>query len=242
MTTLLWITIPYVAIVIFIGGHIWRYHYDKFGWTTRSSQLYENRLLRLGSPLFHYGILPVILGHIGGILIPESATSAIGASYFDYVRSRHERRSTRATSTASLAYRRKLARERGRSSTSADQHRGVMGDAPGWSAPHRCPNASFAGTRGGPGSMIRSCRRTRMQRSRPALNWSLKGYPDWVARHKLSVDPLDHPPLRRLVSASFSSRRVEALRPCVQGIVDDLLDEVADQGPRRPPRGIRLSP
>ena len=38
---------------------IWRYRYDKFGWTTRSSQLYENRLLRLGSPLFHFGILGV---------------------------------------------------------------------------------------------------------------------------------------------------------------------------------------
>ena len=51
-----------------------------FGWTTRSSQLYENRLLRLGSPLFHFGILFVILGHVGGILIPESATKAVGIS------------------------------------------------------------------------------------------------------------------------------------------------------------------
>ena len=84
MNTLLWIIIPYVSIAIFIGGHIWRYHYDKFGWTTRSSQLYENRLLRLGSPLFHFGILLVILGHIGGILIPESATSAIGISETAY--------------------------------------------------------------------------------------------------------------------------------------------------------------
>ncbi|MFV4197428.1 respiratory nitrate reductase subunit gamma, partial [Mycobacterium tuberculosis] len=28
----------------------WRYRYDKFGWTTRSSQLYESRLLSIGSP------------------------------------------------------------------------------------------------------------------------------------------------------------------------------------------------
>ena len=84
MNTFLWIIIPYVAIAIFIGGHILRYHYDKFGWTTRSSQLYENRLLRLGSPLFHFGILLVALGHIGGILIPESATSDIGISETAY--------------------------------------------------------------------------------------------------------------------------------------------------------------
>jgi nitrate reductase gamma subunit len=84
VNTLLWIIIPYVSIAIFIGGHIWRYRYDKFGWTTRSSQLYENRLLRLGSPLFHFGILFVILGHIGGILIPESITTDLGITETAY--------------------------------------------------------------------------------------------------------------------------------------------------------------
>ncbi|WP_459723540.1 respiratory nitrate reductase subunit gamma [Actinophytocola sp. KF-1] len=75
---MLWVVVPYVAIAIFIVGHAWRYRYDKFGWTTRSSQLYENRLLRLGSPLFHFGILLVALGHVGGLLIPESWTEAAG--------------------------------------------------------------------------------------------------------------------------------------------------------------------
>ncbi len=80
MTTFLWVIVPYVSLAVFVGGHIWRYRYDKFGWTTRSSQLYESRLLRLGSPLFHFGILFVVLGHIGGLLIPESATDAVGIS------------------------------------------------------------------------------------------------------------------------------------------------------------------
>ena len=52
------------------SGHCWRYRYDKFGWTTRSSQLYENRLLRIGSPLFHFGILGVVGGHVIGLLDP----------------------------------------------------------------------------------------------------------------------------------------------------------------------------
>ena len=73
-----------MAIAVFIGGHLWRYRYDKFGWTTRSSQLYERRLLRLGSPLFHFGILLVIPGHIGGLLIPESWTKAVGISETAY--------------------------------------------------------------------------------------------------------------------------------------------------------------
>jgi len=76
--TLLFVVLPYVSLAIFIGGHIWRYRYDKFGWTTRSSQLYERRLLRIGSPLFHFGILLVAVGHIGGLLIPESWTEALG--------------------------------------------------------------------------------------------------------------------------------------------------------------------
>ncbi|WP_280457191.1 respiratory nitrate reductase subunit gamma [Nocardia carnea] len=77
---LLWVALPYAAIAIFLVGHYWRYRYDKFGWTTRSSQLYENRLLRLGSPLFHFGILLVIVGHIVGLLIPEGWTEAVGIS------------------------------------------------------------------------------------------------------------------------------------------------------------------
>jgi nitrate reductase gamma subunit len=74
----LWVVIPYVAITIFILGHIWRYRRDQFGWTSRSNQLLERRLLKWGSPLFHYGALAAIGGHVLGILIPKSATNAIG--------------------------------------------------------------------------------------------------------------------------------------------------------------------
>lgn len=78
MDILLWVVVPYVCLTVFVIGHIWRYRYDKFGWTTRSSQLYENRLLRLGSPLFHFGILIVLLGHVMGLGIPKSWTEAVG--------------------------------------------------------------------------------------------------------------------------------------------------------------------
>ncbi|NKZ05212.1 respiratory nitrate reductase subunit gamma [Actinomadura latina] len=78
--TLLWVALPYVTIAVFVLGHIWRYRYDKFGWTTRSSQLYERRLLRIGSPLFHFGILVVALGHVGGLIIPDGWTEAVGVT------------------------------------------------------------------------------------------------------------------------------------------------------------------
>jgi nitrate reductase gamma subunit len=77
---ILWAAVPYAAIAVFIVGHIWRYRYDKFGWTTRSSQSYENRLLRWGSPMFHLGILMVIAGHVVGLLIPREWLYAVGVS------------------------------------------------------------------------------------------------------------------------------------------------------------------
>jgi cytochrome P450 len=45
-----------------------------------------------------------------------------------------------------------------------------------------------------------------------------------VSRHMLAVDPPDHTRLRRLVSAAFTGRRVEALRPRIEEITDGLLD------------------
>jgi cytochrome P450 len=54
------------------------------------------------------------------------------------------------------------------------------------------------------------------------------------ARHMLSVDPPDHTRLRRLVSGAFSPRRIQDLRPRVQTIVDDLLDDLAALGPDGP--------
>ncbi len=80
MNTFLWVVVPYICLTIFVLGHVWRYRYDKFGWTTRSSQLYEARLLRLGSPLFHFGILVVLLGHVMGLGVPKSWTDAFGIS------------------------------------------------------------------------------------------------------------------------------------------------------------------
>jgi nitrate reductase gamma subunit len=75
---LLWVALPYVTIAILAVGLWWRYRYDRFGWTTRSSQLYERRMLRIASPLFHLGILAVVGGHVVGLLIPSAWTEALG--------------------------------------------------------------------------------------------------------------------------------------------------------------------
>ncbi|GIE49183.1 cytochrome P450 [Amorphoplanes nipponensis] len=48
-----------------------------------------------------------------------------------------------------------------------------------------------------------------------------------VSRHMLSADPPDHTRLRRLVSGAFTARRIEALRPRIEEITDELLAAMA---------------
>jgi len=74
---LLWGVVPYLVALTLIAGLIWRYRYDQFGWTTRSSQLYESRLLRIASPLFHFGLLMVLGGHLLGLLVPKAWTDLV---------------------------------------------------------------------------------------------------------------------------------------------------------------------
>jgi nitrate reductase gamma subunit len=84
VNVMLWGVLPYVVMAIVVVGTAWRWRYDQFGWTTRSSQLYESRLLRLGSPLFHFGVLVVLVGHVVGLIVPKSWTDAAGLSQEAY--------------------------------------------------------------------------------------------------------------------------------------------------------------
>ncbi|MFS0562274.1 respiratory nitrate reductase subunit gamma [Terribacillus sp. 179-K 1B1 HS] len=84
METLLWGIFPYIVATIFIGGHIYRYQKDQFGWTTKSSELLEKRRLRVGSLLFHWGLMMVFGGHVMGLLIPIDFYMRLGVSEHTY--------------------------------------------------------------------------------------------------------------------------------------------------------------
>jgi nitrate reductase gamma subunit len=79
-----WVILPYVAMAIFVIGHIWRWRYDRFGWTSYSTELQERRWLKWGSPLFHYGTFAAIAGHVIGILVPKRWIDAIGIPEHPY--------------------------------------------------------------------------------------------------------------------------------------------------------------
>lgn len=74
----LWLIFPYISITIFILGHIYRYNKDQFGWTAKSSQFLEQKRLRFGSTVFHWGIIFVFFGHVAGLLIPKAFFDTIG--------------------------------------------------------------------------------------------------------------------------------------------------------------------
>ena len=69
----------------------------------------------------------------------------------------------------------------------------------------------------------------------PADVLAFIGYPDWRERPALEhfftsmlvINPPDHTRLRRLVSGAFTARRVQALRPAIERMVDDLLDTMS---------------
>ncbi|MDO5721772.1 MAG: respiratory nitrate reductase subunit gamma [Actinomycetaceae bacterium] len=84
LSLFLWVGVPYLSLAIMVVGLIWRYKSDQYGWTSKSSQLQESFILRAASPLFHFGIIFVGLGHLMGLAVPDSWTSAVGVSAHAY--------------------------------------------------------------------------------------------------------------------------------------------------------------
>ena len=71
---------PYVALSVFIIGSIIRFDREQYTWKSDSSQLLARGQLRLGSNLFHVGILGIFFGHLGGLLTPLAVWHALGVS------------------------------------------------------------------------------------------------------------------------------------------------------------------
>ena len=62
---------PYICLAVLLVGSLIRFDREPYSWKSDSSQTLRTQQLRLGSNLFHYGVLVVILGHFVGFLMPE---------------------------------------------------------------------------------------------------------------------------------------------------------------------------
>ncbi len=73
-------TYPYVALAIFLAGSLMRFDREQYSWKSESSQMLRNGQLRLGSNLFHVGVLMLFGGHFVGLLTPKALYHAAGLS------------------------------------------------------------------------------------------------------------------------------------------------------------------
>ncbi|MDH6234853.1 nitrate reductase gamma subunit [Mesorhizobium soli] len=71
LNTLLFGIYPYVCLVVLLLGSLIRFDREPYTWKSDSSQMLRAGQLRLGSNLFHYGVIVVILGHFVGFLAPH---------------------------------------------------------------------------------------------------------------------------------------------------------------------------
>lgn len=69
---------PYIAVSVFLVGSALRFDAAQYTWRSGSSQLLRRKLLRVGSNLFHIGILLLFVGHAVGLLTPPAVYHAIG--------------------------------------------------------------------------------------------------------------------------------------------------------------------
>jgi len=63
---------PYIALAVLFIGSWARYDRAMYTWRTGSSQMLSSRGMRIGSNLFHLGILAILGGHLVGLLTPHS--------------------------------------------------------------------------------------------------------------------------------------------------------------------------
>src|SRR6516162_4044138 len=66
---------PYLCLAVLLIGSLIRFDREPYTWKSDSSQMLRSGQLRLGSNLFHYGVIVVILGHFAGFLAPEWVVS-----------------------------------------------------------------------------------------------------------------------------------------------------------------------
>ena len=62
---------PYIGLSVFLMGSLARFDRDQYTWKSDSSQLLRAKQLRIGSNLFHIGILFLFGGHTVGLLTPH---------------------------------------------------------------------------------------------------------------------------------------------------------------------------
>ena len=70
LNVFLFAVLPYVALALFLCVAPYRYFSNRLTWSACSTQFLEQKALYWGSNPWHYGIIPVLLAHIPGVVAP----------------------------------------------------------------------------------------------------------------------------------------------------------------------------
>ncbi len=72
LNTFLFVAFPYMAVIVFVVGVIYRYRQKGFTVSSLSSQFLEGRQLFWGTVPFHIGLLVVFCGHLIAFVLPQA--------------------------------------------------------------------------------------------------------------------------------------------------------------------------
>lgn len=70
---------PYVAVALAVAVGFYRYYFDRYSYSSQSSQFLESRALFWGSVPWHYAILLVLVAHLLAFLFPTAWGTLLGA-------------------------------------------------------------------------------------------------------------------------------------------------------------------
>jgi nitrate reductase gamma subunit len=79
LNVILFIVLPYAALALFLFVTPYRYFSNRLTWSAYSTQFLEGKTLYWGSNAWHYGIIPIVIAHLPGIIAPD-ATKAVLAN------------------------------------------------------------------------------------------------------------------------------------------------------------------
>ncbi|WP_066062363.1 respiratory nitrate reductase subunit gamma [Neobacillus soli] len=79
-----WTIFPYICGAILIVGAFYRFIFRGKSLYAPSTEIFEKKWLRMGSVIFHYGIIFAFIGHVMGVLIPIGVYEALGINEHFY--------------------------------------------------------------------------------------------------------------------------------------------------------------
>lgn len=82
---LLFVAIPYAAVIVAVVLTVYRYVNDRFSYSSLSSQLLENSVLSWASVAWHYAILLILAAHVLAAVFPGLWARLLGGQVRLYV-------------------------------------------------------------------------------------------------------------------------------------------------------------